>query len=173
MNRSKKVVILAHCILNSNAKVTPLAKYEGVLKEAVKGFIDDGTGLIQLPCPESTYLGMNRWGMSKDQYDHPSYRRHCREILRPYLDQVETFIKADYEIFGIIGVNGSPSCGVSKTSIGIKGGVTTDSNPFEDIKFIKACGVFMDELKNSLDKRNINLKFMAIDEDDPSNIKEV
>ena len=174
MNRSKKIIVLSHCILNSNAKVTPLAKYRGVLTEAVGTFIENGTGLIQLPCPESTYLGMNRWGMSKDQYDHPSFRRHCRNILKPYIDQIETFIKAEYKILGVIGVNGSPNCGLSKTPMGLTGGVTgPDEKPFEKVKYINDSGVFMDELKALLKQRNINLKFMAIDEENPSTIKDV
>ncbi|MCB9494541.1 MAG: hypothetical protein H6681_03735 [Desulfobacteraceae bacterium] len=174
MNRSKKIVVLCHCILNSNAKVTPLATYQGVLTEAVRDFIEKGYGIIQLPCPESTYLGMNRWGMSKDQYDHPSYRAHCQKLIKPYADQLETFAKADYKIHAVIGVNGSPSCGVSLTPVGLKGGVTDPGeNPFEKIEYINQSGVFIEELKEILTKRGIAVKFMAIDEKNPSEIKEV
>ncbi len=173
MNRSKEIVVLAHCILNSNAKVKPLAKYRGVLTEIVGEFIKNGTGLIQLPCPESTYLGMNRWGMSKDQYDHPSYRSHCRKLLIPYVNQIETFLKSGYAIKGVIGVNGSPSCGLSLTPIGLKGGVIVPGEePFCDVKYVNESGIFMEEFKEVLSKRKIDLNFMAIDEQQPSNIKE-
>jgi predicted secreted protein len=174
MNRSRKIIVFCHCILNSNTKVAPLATYNGVLKEAVNDFIEKGYGIIQLPCPEVTYLGMNRWGMSKDQYDHPSYRRHCKKILEPYADQIEAFANADYQIHGVVGVNGSPSCGVSQTPIGLEGGVPgPDETPFENIKNVNQSGIFIEELKAVLESRGIAVNFMAIDEKNPSNIKDV
>ncbi|MFO7884488.1 MAG: hypothetical protein R6U68_06680 [Desulfobacteraceae bacterium] len=173
MNRSKKVVLVSHCILNANAKVTPLATYPGVLFDAVKDFIRQGTGIIQLPCPESTYLGMNRWGMSKDQYDHPSYRAHSRSLLIPCVDQIWAFIRAGYEITAVVGVDGSPSCGVYSTPYGLTGGVTAPGEkPFEKVRYVNERGVFMEELEKLLLERKIDLKFMAIDEKNPSKIKE-
>ena len=84
----------------------------------------EGAGIVQLPCPESTCLGMNRWGMSRDQYDHPSYRSHCRRpLLLPTVDQLAGFARAGYEIIGVIGVDGSASCGVTLTPVGFTGGV--------------------------------------------------
>ena len=62
-------------MLNANAKVSPLAVYPGVLAEVIQPFIDQGAGIVQLPCPESSYLGINRWGMCFEQYNHPNYRR--------------------------------------------------------------------------------------------------
>ena len=58
--------------------------------------------------------------------------------------------------------------------MGLTGGVTgPDEKPFEKVKYINDSGVFMDELKALLKQRNINLKFMAIDEENPSTIKDV
>ncbi len=172
MNRNKKIIVLSHCILNSNAKVRPLAKYKGILTELIENFMENGIGLIQLPCPESTYLGMDRWGMSKNQYDHPSYRLHCRTLLNPYLDQIDTFIKADYEIKGVIGVNGSPSCGVSLTPFGFSGGVMAPGEKFfGKIEYMNESGIFMEEFKKLLSEKKINLKFMAINENNPSKIE--
>jgi len=82
MKRSKKLVLLAHCILNVNSKVVGLAQYAGALEDLVCGHIRRGSGLIQLPCPETTFLGLKRWGMTREQYDTPFYRSHCRNILQ-------------------------------------------------------------------------------------------
>ena len=174
MNRSRKIVIMAHCILNANAKVTPLATYPGVLEGVVKPFIENGTGIVQLPCPESTFLGMNRWGMSKDQYDHPAYRAHCRNLLIPYIHQIIAFKKAGYTFEGAVGINGSPSCGISVTPTGLEGGVPGPGDtPFEAVRYINESGVFMDAFKALLSREKIRMTFFAIDEKNPSILKEV
>lgn len=174
MKRSKKIIVVAHCILNANAKVGPLAMYPGVLREVMDQFIEDGTGILQLPCPESSYLGINRWGMCREQYDHPNFRRHCRRILTPSVDQIETFIAAGYEIIGVIGANGSPNCGVTKTPSGLIGGVISDINTVEaqlkNFRYLDQSGVFFTELKSMLSQREIFVKFMAIDEKNPSSL---
>ncbi len=67
MRRSQKVVVLCHCLLNANVKVRPLASYEAVLPAILNGF--PSAGLFQLPCPETSFLGLSRWGMTREQYD--------------------------------------------------------------------------------------------------------
>ncbi|MBF0203193.1 MAG: DUF523 domain-containing protein [Desulfamplus sp.] len=174
MQRSGKVVVVSHCLLNANAKVKPLALYPGVLCAALNSFIQNGFGLIQLPCPETSYLGINRWGMSKEQYDHPNFRQHCRNILIHTVNQIEALSVSGCEITCVIGVDGSPSCGVNLTSSGLTGGVI---KTFEDIEpqikksgSVKGSGVFMEELKAMLQKRNISLPFKAVDEHHPENL---
>lgn len=122
MKRSRMILITYHCVLNSNAKVYPLALVEGVFTHAVAAVIREGLGLFQLPCPEVSYLGLNRWGMTREQYDHPNFRMHCREILRYPLVQIEAFLKAGYRIDGLIGMDGSPNCGLNYTCEGYTGG---------------------------------------------------
>ena len=39
MHRSKKIVIVCHCLLNANAKVYPLAQCGGVYSEVLAGSI--------------------------------------------------------------------------------------------------------------------------------------
>lgn len=174
MKRSKKIVVVSHCILNANAKVSPLAMYPGVLREVMDKFIEDGTGILQLPCPESSYLGINRWGMCYEQYDHPNFRRHCRKILSPSVDQIETFIAANYEILGVIGADGSPNCGVTKIPSGLTGGVIRNAadveNQLESFRYLKGMGIFFSVLKEMLEKRKIFINFMAVDENNPSSL---
>lgn len=174
MHRSKKIIVVSHCILNANAKVGPLAEYPGVLCSVMDDFIKDGTGIVQLPCPESSYLGINRWGMCYEQYDHPKFRRHCRRILKTSIDQLEAFIAAGYEIIGVIGADGSPNCGVTKIPSGLTGGVIRDTKvvetQLEEFQYLDGIGVFMGIFKAMLSERNIIIEFMAIDEKKPSNI---
>lgn len=172
MKRSKKIIVVAHCILNANAKVGPLAMYPGVLREVMDQFIEDGTGILQLPCPESSYLGINRWGMCREQYDHPNFRQHCRNILTSSADQIEGFMAAGYEMRGVIGADGSPNCGVTKTPSGLTGGVIREleavGTQLKNFKYIEGPGIFFGILKDILAHRNISIPFMAIDENNPS-----
>jgi len=172
LNRSKKIIVVCHCMLNANAKVSPLAVYPGVLAEVIQPFIDQGAGIVQLPCPETAYLGMNRWGMCIEQYDHPNYRRHCKKILQPSVDQIEAFSKAGYEICGIIGADGSPNCGVTKIPSGLTGGVIRDQKMIEsqlkNFTYKNGTGVFLTQLNRMLGQRGISVKLLAVDESNPS-----
>jgi predicted secreted protein len=165
MKRHKKIVVLCHCILNVNSKVEGLATYGGAMKSLVAGYIDKGYGIIQLPCPETTFCGLQRWGMSKNQYDHPNYRRHCRALLDPVVDQIQVYQENGYSIEEIVCIDGSPSCGLDLVSVGYKGGlVNTDATNPDVVGGVREKGVFIDELDKMLAGRGLHVKFRAVDE---------
>jgi predicted secreted protein len=165
-------MVVCHCILNANAKVTPLAVYPGVMREVMDQFINEGVGIVQLPCPETAYLGLNRWGMCFEQYNHANYRRHCRKILEPSVDQILAFSNAGYEIMGIIGADGSPNCGVTKIPSGLTGGVIRDRDMVESqlkhFTYKKGSGVLLTQLINMLKQKGVAVNLMAVDESDPT-----
>ena len=165
MKRSKKLVLLAHCILNVNSKVVGLAQYAGALEDLVCGHIRCGSGLIQLPCPETTFLGLKRWGMTREQYDTPFYRSHCRNILQPYIQQIEDYLANGYSVEEIVGVDGSPSCGVNLTCAGYCGGEMDDAaRQFENLREISGRGIMMEVLVELLAEKGIAARFSAISE---------
>ena len=161
MDKSKRIVLMCHCILNSHSKVRGLAMYNGVLEPLVSKYISAGIGIIQLPCPEMSYLGLKRWEMTKEQYDTPFFRRHCVEILQPYVDQTIDYINNGYCIEGIIGVEGSPSCGVNITNIGYCGGLIVQEQAHTREK-IKGRGVFIEEFSKLLEAHKIEIQFHAV-----------
>lgn len=176
MNRSGKVVVLCHCLLNANVKVRPLATHAGALALIVTEFAAKGVGLFQLPCPETSFLGLLRWGMSSEQYDHPVFRRHCRNILGPSLDQLEALRRDGCQLLGVVGVDGSPSCGMFATCTGFRGGEI--SAPSTDLRAqvgnlstSPGQGVFMHEFLGMLTERGISIPLWAVDEDAPDNLK--
>lgn len=87
MRRSKKIVLISHCILNVNSKVEGLAQYENNSLELVKYLIENKFGIIQLPCPEASFYGMRRWGHVKEQFDTPYYREHLQKYSIPYFSK--------------------------------------------------------------------------------------
>jgi predicted secreted protein len=169
MYRSKKILIVCHCLLNSNAKVYPLANCGGVYSQVVGKSIEKGIGLLQLPCPETVYLGINRWGMTREQYDNPTFRDCCRQILIPSIAQIQGFASAGYQIIGVIGMDGSPNCGVNRTCHGFSGGEISTEGIVEAqrncLEFRPGRGVFMEVLSTMLDEVHLDISFSAIDEE--------
>lgn len=162
--RSMKVALVAHCILNQNAKVIGLAKFPSAIDEIVDLLRRHEVGLLQMPCPELSFAGLNRWAQTKEQYDTPSFRRHCRKIARDLADQVQEYVRNDVRILAVVGINGSPSCGVDETSVGFKGGRPKGAFSLK-VERAPGPGVFVEELRSELAKRGIEVPFVGIKED--------
>jgi predicted secreted protein len=113
--RSHKVIFISHCCLNQNAKVRGIASYPGAIPPLVKALLEEGVGMVQMPCPEMTYLGNMRWGQVKDQYNNPMFRRHCQQIAESIVDQVENYLQCGYQVLGFVMMDGSPVCGLNWT----------------------------------------------------------
>jgi predicted secreted protein len=155
-SRSKRVLFVAHCILNQNSRVQEAAVERGMLMPVVSILHQEGVGMIQMPCPEFTYLGPNRWWQAKAQYDTPNYRRHCRELSTLIVDQMEEYVKHSYSVLGIIGMEGSPSCGINNAGPVVEWGgrpqVKLSEAPKESGK-----GVFMEEVIYEVRRRGLEL----------------
>ena len=165
MKRGKNVFIICHCLLNSNAKIYPLADTKGVYKDELAPLIQKGVGLVQLPCPETCYLGMKRWGMTKEQYDHQAFRDFCKMILYPVLLQISAFAKAGYSISGVAGMDGSPNCGIAKTCIGYRGGEICSNREKHiggDLAIVPGRGVFMEVFEELLRAEGIAPPFVSL-----------
>ncbi|MCL2892146.1 CD3072 family TudS-related putative desulfidase [Brenneria tiliae] len=110
MQRSRTVIVTSHCVINQNAVVGSLARSRGMMKSAVDWMYRQGYGVIQLPCPEFTFLGPARPPMTVEGYDTPAFRAHSRKILLPVVEQLKTYQDNGYVIAGGLGIAGSPSC---------------------------------------------------------------
>jgi predicted secreted protein len=115
-HRSRRIVGVAHCLLNQNAKVAGLASHPGVFTPLVPLLQESGVGIIQLPCPERVHLGPARplGTDTVEQYDTPQYRAVCAELARGAVAELKAYRDAGYEIPCVLGVEGSPSCSVSR-----------------------------------------------------------
>lgn len=167
MNRKNRLVIAAHCILNVNAKIPPLAKQPGTYMEALTPYLERGAGIFQLPCPENDYLGMKRWGMTREQYDTPAFRAHCRSILTAPVNQIRNLVENGCVVEAVIGMDKSPNCGANETCIGFTGGEICDGRPAAqeaNIRFIPEKGIFFQILDQMLKAHNINAPFTGISE---------
>lgn len=117
MEREKKVLVLAHCILNQNSVVQPLARAKGGYNTLLQTIINNDIGILQLPCPELIYLGTNRPPMSKEEYDTWEYRQLCKALLTPIIKQLSFYRDANYKILGYVGIDQSPTCSINNAGV--------------------------------------------------------
>jgi predicted secreted protein len=126
--RSRRLVLVAHCVLNQNAKLDACAAYPGAILEASEALLREGVGILQLPCPELVCLGLDR-GTERGtvtsveaedtrigrRMSEEGSRRTCRNLVSGVVQQLDEYRKHGFEIVGLVGINGSPSCGVETT----------------------------------------------------------
>ncbi|MBY0095815.1 CD3072 family TudS-related putative desulfidase [Mesobacillus maritimus] len=110
MQRSKKILLVSHCILNQNTVIKEEARALGAIPSATDWIKEEGFGVVQLPCPEFTFLGLDRPPMTYEEYDNEKYRSHCQKILTPIIEQLTEYRRSGYEITGVLGIQSSPSC---------------------------------------------------------------
>lgn len=165
----KKIIFVSHCILNTASKVIlynqeEIDAEEALRKKFMRQAIDNDVHIIQLPCPEFTLYGARRWGHVSDQFDNTFFRSHCRRLLAPAIDQLKEYLANEdwFEILGIVGVDGSPSCGVDYTCrgnwYGSFEGRTDLSETLADCRLEKGSGVFMSVLKEMLKEEGLDEK---------------
>jgi predicted secreted protein len=116
--RSRRIAIVCHCLLNANSKVEGLAVYAGI-HPLIAEFASRGIGVIQMQCPEMGACGMQRPGRTREQYEYPEFIQYCSHLADETLAQVREYQRCDYEFVGLVGVAGSPSCGVSQPGVHI------------------------------------------------------
>ncbi len=136
----KVVTVAAHCLLN------PLTRVKGL---APMPFRPEGP-TVQLPCPEALYLGLERWAVTRNQLDVPQFRRFCRALIEDYADLLEMLARQGTRLC-IVGLAGSPSCGVITTSSGYTGGRVREC----EHTHVSGRGVFMEELLAELERRGV------------------
>lgn len=171
MPRSKRLLLISHCLLNANSKVEGIEPYEGAFKPLILPLIEAGFGLIQLPCPELRHSGMGRWGQVKSQYNTPFFRNHCKALLEPFVLEVLEYQRCGYEVCGCIGVDGSPTCGVRRTCEGDWRGEIDESfclkSCMNSLHDVNEAGVMIETFQELLEQHGISLPFWAINEKSP------
>jgi len=168
--RSRKIVLVAHCLLNQNAISDGTADFPGANGDMVRCLLDAGVGILQLPCPEFNCLGLDRGdpgGSQRPLLDENSRIRVAMgrpapwAILEALVErvayQVEEYRKHGFAVLGIIGSNRSPSCGVESTS--------------KDGREVPGQGVFIEALQEALGQRSGSLPMIGIKASDPEAAK--
>ena len=152
-NPKRKVALLAHCLMNQNAKVCEGARYRGVVAPVLEALRSRGYLMQQLPCPELAFAGVRRWWAVYEQYDTPAYRAHCRRLAQAVAPLIEGYLRRGDELV-LIGLDGSPSSGVRFTS-SEPGWGGRPNRPEDDWEIVPRPGVWIEELQAELARRGL------------------
>ena len=169
----KKILIVSHCILNNASKLKSFDEAEmqaedALRREVLKKAIDSGVQLLQLPCPEYLQYGYHRWGHTMDQFNNVFFRSRCREMLQSVVQQLEEYLAnpEEFQILGVLGVDGSPSCGVKYTCRAKWGGEFSGRSDLSELlgscRLEQGSGVLMSVLREMLKEKNQEVKFDAL-----------
>lgn len=140
--RSQKTVLVAHCLLNANARSAGEAHYAGV--HAIIGELAGrGYAIVQLPCPEVLHAGCCRQPCAPALLESSDYRELCARLADGVAADVEAYLECGVVTVAVVGLEGDGTCAVNGDSP----------------------GVFTSELRMRLDPHNIH--FLAISHQEP------
>lgn len=198
--RSGKVIFLSHCLLNINARYLGGAFRSSCVAEIIQGAIKRDIAIIQMKCPEQqTWGGILKplmW-LAFESRRTPLYqmravflplflcytRLRYRWIAQEVINEICNYEKSGYKVIGIMGIDGSPTCGVNRR-IDMKRAFDLyatswvrelNREEFNRSLYAKCLaqgsGVFIDELKKGLDRRGRNVPFYSHSLLDEMNLK--
>lgn len=159
--RSKKVVFIAHCLLNQNAISDGTAVRPAAFEQLAYALLEREIGIVQMPCPELCCLGLDRGDEAGGQRDvleentriraemqKPRAHGRLTALVEQVMWQIGEYHRHGFEILGVIGANRSPNCGVETTSAG---NVET-----------AGIGLFMDALSRAMEEAGISIPMTGL-----------
>ncbi|PIS30047.1 MAG: hypothetical protein COT41_03800 [Candidatus Portnoybacteria bacterium CG08_land_8_20_14_0_20_40_83] len=190
--RSKKVIFVSHCILNENTRYLGGAFRKGCIDEVVDEIQNQGIGIVQMKCPEQKAWGgifkKHMWRPlgSKNTFLYKlkgvllpffiwNTKRIYRKLAKEVVAEIKDYIDSGFEVVGIVGLAGSPSCGVNTTLDIKKSAEVLANTSIDDLdknKMNESCikelltkgkGLFIEALKEKLRKESIKIKFYEHD----------
>jgi len=153
------VAFVAHCLLNQNSKVGDGAHCAGVYSPVIDVLREKGWRIEQMPCPELAFTGLNRFWAVKEQLDTAAYRRHCERLAEAVAGAIGARVKQGEDVV-LVGVEGSPSMGVTITSSDpMRGG--RPEWPEGTAEHVSGEGLFVEEIRKALARRGIGFPRVA------------
>ncbi len=190
-SRKRKVVFLSHCILNENVRYAGGAFRAACVSEIVSQCVERDIGMVQMPCPEQ-----HAWGgvlkcrllaVCGDARVGSWFSQHvlvplflyyttlvCRSMARVVAKQIADYIGSGFTVIGVVGVDGSATCGVRK-AVRLKKCLPMLAEADADLlssqrvnNIFRAClaegmGRFMQELHHEVVARRLHVPFLAHD----------
>jgi predicted secreted protein len=192
--RSKKIIFLSHCILNENTRYLGGAFTRGMLSTVVQEIDCKGYGIVQLPCPEQ-----KAWGGVLKKYMLLSYGANnsrsllnlfsgalfllfmlhtkmvYKKIAHDVVSIIEDYKNSGFEVIGIVGIDGSPTCGIltcldMKKAFTYHAELSPDSINRKNYNremysrcLMKGKGLFFLEVDKALKRRKITITYYSHD----------
>lgn len=186
------MVFLSHCLLNHNVRYLGGAEREAGARDLVDGYLAGGVGICQLPCPEQRAWGgvlkrrmLIAYGAGGSwrgplvralvggfvAYTRLVYARLAREVAA----EVADYQDCGLQVVGVVGIAGSPSCGV-ETTLDLPAAVNVLSRcPLADLDrrvvkdeavgshTVPGRGLFVTALQRQFTKRGLGIRFDEYD----------
>jgi len=185
-------VFCSHCLLNENVRYLGGAGRAAGVDEVVDSYLRRGIGIVQMPCPEQ-----HAWGGVLKRRMLPAYgatgilRGTAARIgVRPFVwytrlvyarlgrriaAQIADYRRSGMDVVGIVGIGGSPSCGVA-TTLDLAGAVRglarcplqAMDRDFVNRQVVAAnltpgAGLFMRSVRRHLNQRGLEVTFFEHD----------
>lgn len=189
--RSKRAVFLSHCLLNENVRYPGGATCAGAHPAVVARYAAEGIGLCQMPCPEQ-----RAWGGVEKRYLVRQYGRRSlrwwlvrrltvaaatiwtravyRCLARSIARDIADYRAAGMDVVEVVGVGGSPSCGVwttldldrallamSRQAANVDG--ATANRDIVTANVIAGRGLFVEALDRALRRRHLTVSYREHD----------
>ena len=145
--RSRKVIFVSHCMLNQNARITSAADFPAMFEPLVMWLKDHQVGIVQMPCPELMVLGLGRVSV-RDGLETEEGLLHLDQIIESIIYQIKQYQFQGFKVLGILGKQGSPACGVTKTWL--------------DGRHQSGIGVFIRLLRQTLDQEDLGVEILGV-----------
>ncbi|MFC2076969.1 hypothetical protein ACFLT7_07790, partial [candidate division KSB1 bacterium] len=139
--------------LNQNARDIACADFPAMMEPLVNYLKSEQLGLIQMPCPELYVLGLGRDRTIphveiREGLESSAGRARLAGVIEGLIYQIKEYEYQDFQIVGILGKNGSPSCGVEKTWGGDQ--------------VVPGEGAFINQLRTALDHEEIKIGIKGV-----------
>jgi hypothetical protein len=190
--RPRRVVFLAHCILDESTRYLGGACARGCVAPILEQCMRERVGIIQMPCPEARAWGgvlkkrlLAIYGASRShpgawaaaraalplwlRYTRLRYRHLAKQVAAEMAD----YAAAGFEIVGVVGIDGSPSCGVGVTldprcvdalaAIDVDRVTLPQHDRIVRSHAVAGEGIFVEELKRELRRRGLSVPFRGHD----------
>lgn len=145
--RSRKVIYVSHCMLNQNARITTAADFPAMFVPLIDWLKQNDIGVIQMPCPELRVLGLGRKAV-REGLETEEGQAHIHQLIDDLFYEIREYRFQGFQVLGILGKQGSPSCGVTQTWL--------------DGRQQEGQGVFIRLLKERIAKENLAIEVLGV-----------
>lgn len=146
MKRSNNCVFLSHCLLAQTVRAEGVAKWEGACTPVVQWCLDNGVNMIQMPCPETNCIGLDRPPKGKKYYHHhEDFRGLCNYLAYGVVERMVDLRDAGRKILCVFCVEFSPACSPNE-----------GSSPYNPK------GIFIEELQKEMSEQEIDISFVGV-----------
>jgi len=163
------VLVVAHCVLNRSTrwwqKGQPIERNQGPADQTLQFLSENKVGVVQLPCPEFTFLGNPRSPATKDDYESlPGFKEHCERLALDSAKQLKTLVEMGRNpritVLAVVGVERSPSCGIESSPRRVKGTVI----------YVKEKGLFFESLEKEINDLGLRIPMLEMNLHQPDEL---